>query len=58
MNKLLHAPQVRLREAADSGEALNYVDALVRLFDLEAIPADAVKPSPPEAPVERVQTEC
>lgn len=58
MNKLLHAPQVRLREAANSGEALNYVDALVRLFDLEATPASAVRPSPPETPVERVQTEC
>ncbi len=58
MNKLLHAPQVRLREAADSGEALNYVDALMRLFDLDATPPGVVKSSPEEAPVERVRTEC
>ena len=58
MNKLLHAPQVRLREAADSGEALNYVDALIRLFDLDAAPTGVVKSSPEEAPVERVRTEC
>ena len=58
MNKLLHAPQVRLREAADSGEALNYVDALIRLFDLDAPPAELVKSTPKEAPVEKVQTKC
>jgi glutamyl-tRNA reductase len=58
MNKLLHAPQVRLREAADSGEALNYVDALMRLFDLDATSPGVVKSSPEEAPVERVRTEC
>ena len=58
MNKLLHAPQVRLREAADSGEALNYVDTLIRLFDLDATPAREAKSSAREAPAERVQTEC
>ncbi len=58
MNKLLHAPQVRLREAADSGEALNYVDTLIRLFDLDATPAREAKSTAREAPAERVQTEC
>lgn len=58
MNKLLHAPQVRLREAADSGEALNYVDALVRLFDLDATPTRAALASTREAPVEKAPTEC
>ena len=58
MNKLLHAPQVRLREAADSGEALNYVDTLIRLFDLDATPAREAKSSTRDAPAERVQTEC
>lgn len=58
MNKLLHAPQVRLREAADSGEALNYVDTLIRLFDLDATRAREANSSAREAPAERVQTEC
>jgi glutamyl-tRNA reductase len=35
VNKLLHSPQTRLKESADSGDGLAYVDSLMRLFDLE-----------------------
>ncbi len=35
MNKLLHAPVTRLKEATDSSDGLSYVDALMHLFDLQ-----------------------
>jgi glutamyl-tRNA reductase len=34
VNKLLHGPQTRLKESADSGDGLAYVDSLVQLFGL------------------------
>jgi glutamyl-tRNA reductase len=35
VNKLLHAPTVRLKDAAASGQSQNYAEALRYLFDLE-----------------------
>jgi hypothetical protein len=39
MNKFLHEPSVRLREAASNGRGLGIVDALRYLFALEDTPA-------------------
>ena len=52
MNKFLHDPTVRLREAAVGGRGLGIVDALSYLFALDARAADQVAPpSSPESSV-------
>ena len=35
VNKILHAPQTRLKEATERGNPLYYVESLVHLFDLQ-----------------------
>jgi glutamyl-tRNA reductase len=44
MNKFLHEPSVRLREAASNGRGLGVVDALRYLFALEETPASRGAP--------------
>ncbi len=39
VNKLLHEPTVRLRDAAVDGDAVDHVETLRHLFGLEAIPS-------------------
>ena len=48
MNELLHRPVTRLKEAADTGDGLAYVEALAFLFDLEMIPEPGQPSSEPE----------
>jgi glutamyl-tRNA reductase len=41
LNKLLHAPTVRLREAAGNGRGTTVLDAVRYLFELDAMAQDA-----------------
>jgi glutamyl-tRNA reductase len=52
VNKLLHAPVSRLREAAERDEALAHLEAARALFGLDEAPAtdEAAAPRPGEAP--------
>lgn len=50
VNKLLHAPTTRLRDAADDGRAAEAVDALRYLFQLEADDAPAAPADEASAP--------
>ena len=40
MNKVLHRPVIRLKEAAEVDDGMGYVAALSYLFDLPLIPDD------------------
>ena len=49
VDKLLHAPTVRVKELADAPEGLSYADALRELFGLDRAAPAAVTTAPPTA---------
>ncbi len=54
MNKILHAPQTRLKEATERGNPLSYVESLVHLFDLQT-ESKAVTEEPSESASEALR---
>jgi glutamyl-tRNA reductase len=53
VDKLLHAPTVRVKELAGRPTAASYAEALGELFDLDLAAVEAVtRPQPPDAPAE------
>ena len=55
VNKLLHGPQTRLKESADTGDGLAYVDSLVHLFGLPAEEDQAEKQQDEDRKLERTE---
>ena len=48
MNKLLHAPTVRLREAAGNGRGISVLDTVRYLFELDRSAAGSAEPQTPQ----------
>jgi glutamyl-tRNA reductase len=55
LNKLLHAPTVRLRKAAGNGRGLDVLDAVRYLFELDRNSAPDAEPTEPEVGDDRLE---